>query len=167
MDPRDFIYSKTCLGKEGKPITICKFRSMIPDADKQLDKIPKDCFDSNGHITDDPRVTPLGKIFRRYWIDELPQLYNFMAGDLKLVGIRPRSESDWKTYPPEIKERSLRQKPGLMGIQYAYLTTNSFDDTISHMAEYLDLWDKDPSTTDDMYLSRILKNIIFKGIRSR
>ncbi len=163
---KNYIYVKECLGKDGKPINIYKFRTMELGADKRLDEIVNGSFDSHGHPITDPRVTPLGRFLRKYWIDELPQLYNLARGDIKLVGIRSMREIDWDRYPRDLMERSLRQKPGLMAIQYAYPITKSFDDNLRYMGEYLDLWESDPLGTDDMYLSRIVRNIIFGGVRS-
>jgi lipopolysaccharide/colanic/teichoic acid biosynthesis glycosyltransferase len=155
------------MGLNGEPINIYKIRTMVIGADKQLETLVSNGFDSFGKIVNDPRITPVGRILRKYWMDELPQLCNLARGDIKLVGIRPKSESFWRTYPSEIMEKSLRQKPGLLAIEYAFAHTDSFEDKLQHMTEYLDMWEKEPQETDRMYFSMIIKNIIFGGIRSK
>lgn len=163
----DFIYTKKCLGKNKKPINVYKIRTMEPDADKRLEEIINTEHDSLGKPLHDPRITPLGKFLRKYWIDELPQLYNLARGDLKLVGIRPKSEEHWKAYPSEIMEKSLEQKPGLMGIQYAFPYSKDFNDNLRYMDDYLNQWEKDPFETDRKYLSKIVNNIMGRNMRSR
>jgi len=139
---------------------------MCAGADEQLGKLVDNGFDSYGKIMQDPRVTPLGRFLRKYWMDELPQLYNLGNRDIKLVGIRPMSKISWQRYPAELFERALRQKPGLMGIDYAFAHSESFDDRLEHMNDYLNQWEINPSKTDRDYLSRIVRSIILGGTRS-
>lgn len=160
------IYVKECLGEGKKPIKIYKLRTMCLDADKRLDDVINGFFDSLGKPIDDFRFVWVGKFLRRYWIDELPQLYNLAKGDIKLVGVRPMREIDWKRYPAEIMEKALRQKPGLMGVQYAHQKTSNFEDHLSYLEAYLNSWEKNPEKTDREYLSRIVFNILFRGVRS-
>ena len=161
----NLIYVKNCLGKDGKPIKIYKIRTMELDAEHRLDELVHG-FDGFGHPIIDPRVTPIGRFLRRYWVDEVPQLYNLLTGDIKLVGIRPNTEHDWQKYPKEIMERALRQQPGLMGVQYAYPPTGDFDIHLMHLTEYMDRWEKDPVQTDRDYFFRIARNIMFNNVRS-
>ena len=166
MALKNIVYVKHCLGKDRKPILVYKIRTMVLGTDKEFNLAPNEDFNSFGKLIDDPNVLNFGKCLRRYWIDEIPQFYNLARGDLKLVGIRPMREEDWERYPIKIMERSLQQKPGLMGIPYAYPLTNRFEDKISYMEEYLDQWEKDPIRTDKEYFYRILCNTLFNGIRS-
>ena len=76
------------------------------------------------------------------------------------------SESTWQRYPKGIMEKALQQKPGLMGIDYAFAQTDNFNDRLEHMDDYLTQWEESPNKTDNQYLSRIVMNIIFRGIRS-
>lgn len=165
MSVRDIIYVKKCLGKDKKPIDIYKIRTMDLDADQRLDEL-LDGFDSHGHPLSDPRITSVGRFLRKYWVDEIPQLYNLAKGDIKLVGIRPNSEEDWQKYPEALMNRALNQKPGLMGIQYVYSNTGDFENHIIQLEEYLDRWDVNPVQVDREYLSRIVWKIVFDGIRS-
>lgn len=162
----DLLYVKRCLGEAGASIDIYKFRTMCVDADERLEALAGNGFDSFGKILNDTRITPLGRLLRRYWIDELPQLYNLGRGDLKLVGIRPRSEVTWERYPSDIMERALQQKPGLFGIQYAFPHSDTFENELVCTDEYLTKWNYDPAKTDREYLSRIVTNIVLRGIRS-
>lgn len=166
MTMRNYIYIKKCLGKNREPLKIYKFRTMDFNADERLDESVKEIFDSLGKPIEDLRITGIGKFLRRYWIDELPQIYNLTRGDIKLVGVRPMQEIEWKRYPEDIMERSFRQKPGLMGVQYAFPKTGNFDNHLAHLRENLDMWEENPAKTDRDYLSRIVRNIVFGGIRS-
>ena len=159
------IYTRKCLGKDGKEIKIYKIRTMVLDADKRLEERVVE-YDSYGHLINDSRVTPIGRFLRKYWIDEIPQIYNLLRGDLKLVGVRPHSEEEWKRFPRSLKEKALRQKPGLIGFQYAYPKESGFEQYIKNLREYLEEWEKDPVKTDRKYLYKALKNILCKGVRS-
>lgn len=107
--PGPALYTQERLGKDGKQIKICKFRTMVSDS--EIDTIRWSC-DS------DPRVTPLGKILRKYHIDELPQLWDIFRGVLSFVGPRPEREvfyDAFETYIHGFRER-LKVKPGLTGL---------------------------------------------------
>ena len=160
----DVFYIKHSLGKRGKPIRIYKFRTMKKGADKEDYKITQ--FNSHGKPVNDNRITPLGKFMRKVWIDELPQLFNVLKGDIKIVGIRPMRESDWKRYPADIKKRALMQRPGIMGIQYGSACKDGIEDQFEYFREYLDQWEKSPFLADFYFFFRIWYNIFFKGVRS-
>ena len=84
-------FSQPRAGKDMKPFRIYKFRSMRTDADEKLSEMLKDN-EQTGHafkIKDDPRITKVGKVIRRFSIDELPQLINIIKGDMSIVGPRP------------------------------------------------------------------------------
>lgn len=92
------LFAQRRVGHGGKPFHILKFRTMCPDADAQKHLLQQ-YNERDGlafKMTDDPRVTPLGRILRRLSLDELPQLFNVIAGDMSLVGPRPLPCSDWK-----------------------------------------------------------------------
>lgn len=164
---KKYFYIKKCLGENKNTIQIYKFRTMSENANKDLEKISANGFDSYGNPLHDSRINSFWvKLLRHYWIDELPQLYNLRKRDIKLVGIRPMRPIDWERYPKDIMERSLKQKPGLFGVQYAFPWTNSFDDHLDNLRTYLDGWGKNPKKTDSRYFSRIVFNIVFKGMRS-
>ena len=107
--PGPALYTQERLGKDGKQIKIYKFRTMVSNS--KIDTI-------RWSYDEDPRVTPLGKILRKYHIDELPQLWDIFRGVLSFVGPRPEREvfyDAFETYIHGFRER-LKVKPGLTGL---------------------------------------------------
>lgn len=96
-------YSQQRIGKDGIPFNLYKFRSMRKDADK------KGLITVGGH---DPRITKIGYFIRKYKLDELPQLFNVLKGDMSLVGPRPEVEKYTKLYTPE-QRKVLSVVPGI------------------------------------------------------
>lgn len=96
------IYKQTRLTKGGKEFGMYKFRSMIPDADKLVDSL-MDQNEVNGpafKIKNDPRITKVGKFIRKTSIDELPQLWNILKGDMSIIGPRPPLPREVAQYTP-------------------------------------------------------------------
>ncbi len=160
----DIFYIKHSLGKGGRPIRIYKLRTMKKGADKEDHNFNR--FNSHGNPINDTRITAMGKFMRKVWIDEWPQLLNVIKGDIKIVGIRPMRESDWERYPADIKESALKQRPGIMGIQYGSACKGGIENQYKYFRDYLDKWGKSPFSTDFKYFFRIWYNIFFKGVRS-
>ncbi len=107
-------YKSTRIGLLGEPFAFIKFRSMKPDADKLLGDLQKQN-EKDGpifKIKDDPRVTKIGKILRRFSLDELPQIYSVLTGEMSLVGPRPPLPHEVLQYDEACLER-LRVKPGI------------------------------------------------------
>ena len=107
-------YSQTRLTKGGKEFKMYKFRSMCANADQLLDSL-MDRNEMSGpafKITDDPRITKIGKFIRRTSIDELPQLYNILKGDMTIIGPRPPLPREVAQYTPYQMHR-LDVKTGL------------------------------------------------------
>ena len=110
-------YSQTRIGKNGKPFKMWKFRSMIVNADQMIDQL-EDQNEINGamfKIKDDPRITKIGHTIRKYSLDELPQLWNVLIGDMSLVGPRPPLPSEVEEYTDYDKQRLLVM-PGCTGL---------------------------------------------------
>jgi len=120
----------------------------------------------NGKFNSDFRVTQWGKVFRKLWIDELPQITNFMHGDISLVGVRALSEHYFNLYPEELRELRIKFKPGLVPPYYADMP-NSFEEILESERQYLLAKRRKPFTTDVRYFSKALYNIFFKKARSR
>lgn len=160
-------YIRDVIGKNMEEFKIYKFRTMVKDADKMLENVSEQGLDSLGKPVEDPRITNVGRFLRRYWLDELPQFYNLAKGDLKLVGVRPKSRKDWKYYPEDIMYRSLEQKPGLLGVNYAYPYEDSFEKHLEVLRHYLDSYERDPVGTDSRYLVNIVSNIVAGKVRSK
>lgn len=117
-------YKAQRLGKNGLPIYVWKFRSMYADADQRLKAIldadpeQKAEFERDFKLKNDPRVTPLGKFMRKTSIDELPQLWNVIRGEMALVGPRPIVEHEVSYYGADYEIFSL-VKPGITGLWQA------------------------------------------------
>ena len=110
-------YSQERIGKDEKPFKMWKFRSMIVNADQMVDQL-EDQNEINGamfKIKDDPRITKIGHIIRKYSLDELPQLWNVLIGDMSLVGPRPPLPSEVEEYTDYDKQRLLVM-PGCTGL---------------------------------------------------
>ena len=125
-------YSQERIGKNEKPFKMWKFRSMVVDADKMLDKL-EDQNEIDGamfKIKDDPRVTRIGHVIRKYSLDELPQLWNVLIGDMSLVGPRPPLPSEVEEYTDYDKQR-LTVMPGCTGLwQVTRRSEADFDEMV-------------------------------------
>ncbi|PIZ52429.1 hypothetical protein COY27_00340 [Candidatus Woesearchaeota archaeon CG_4_10_14_0_2_um_filter_33_13] len=160
------IYVRDALGKDGEHVRIYKLRTMVSNADKKRDAlIEQSGLDPLGKISDDPRITPIGRVLRKYWIDEIPQLYNLIRGDLDLVGVRPRSEQLWADLPPEHKDKALRYKPGLVGVQYAF-SSSCFSEMLNRELDYLEQKECYGYLADVKFLALVVYNVLFHGCRS-
>lgn len=114
------------IGKNGKPLPLLKFRTMYKDADKMLDcftEEQKKEWAENFKVTNDPRITKIGKFLRKSSMDELPQLLNVLKGQLSLVGPRPIVTEELLRYG-ENQEKFLSVAPGLTGYWQAYARSN-------------------------------------------
>ena len=113
--PVIFVHNR--VGKNGKKIGIYKFRSMVMNAEELIEKFTpeqKEEFKKNFKLKNDPRITKIGKFLRKTSLDELPQLFNILKGDLSIVGPRPIMEVETKIYG-KYKDMLLSVKPGLTG----------------------------------------------------
>lgn len=111
------IYKHKRVGKDGKTIYIYKFRSMVVDADKMIHNFTpeqKAEFEKNFKLENDPRVTKIGKFLRKTSLDELPQLFNILKGDIAFIGPRPVTQAETELYGSN-RELLLSIRPGLTG----------------------------------------------------
>lgn len=112
------LYRAGRVGRHGKPIRVYKFRSMRKNADKLEDHLsPEELeeYRKNFKLEKDPRITKVGSFLRKTSLDELPQLFNIIAGSLSLVGPRPVLQEETELYG-EDRELLLSAKPGLTGL---------------------------------------------------
>lgn len=117
-DPGTIFYSQIRVGKNGRHFKFYKFRSMVMNADKMKDALLDQNESKDGVIfkmKDDPRITKTGKFIRKFSIDELPQLFNVLIGDMSLVGPRPAVPREVREYTLEERKR-LHVIPGITGI---------------------------------------------------
>lgn len=154
------------LGLNGKTIRIYKLRTMFPYSEFIQQEVFKlHSLDKSGKLKNDFRKNTTGKILRKLWLDELPQLYNWLRGDITLVGVRALSEHYFNLYPEDVKELRLQYKPGLIPPYYADMP-NSFDEIVESERQYLFKKIDSPFKTDMIYFWRAIVNIVFKGARS-
>lgn len=136
-------FSQVRVGKNGRKFKIYKFRSMCKDAE-QRKKALEDQNEVNGlmfKMTNDPRVTKVGKFIRKTSLDEFPQFFNVLIGDMSLVGTRPPTEDEFIQYEGRHKKR-LSLKPGLTGLWQVSgrSNVNEFEEVIKMDIEYIDQW---------------------------
>jgi len=155
------------IGKNGRVIKVLKMRTMHPYAEYLQDYMYKmHNLTEGGKFDFDFRVSTQGKIMRKLWIDELPMLFNWVKGDLKLVGVRPISEHYFTLYDREVREKRIKYKPGLVPPFYADLPKTLREIQESEM-RYLEAYEKKPFRTDWVYFWKAMYNIVIKRARSQ
>lgn len=141
--PGPVIFSQNRVGKNGRHFKMYKFRSMYIDAEERK----KDLMQQNEmqgamfKITNDPRITKVGRFIRKYSIDELPQFFNVVKGDMSLVGTRPPTVEEVQKYKTEQKRR-LSVTPGMTGLWQTSGRSEiyDFDEIVKLDLEYIDKW---------------------------
>jgi exopolysaccharide biosynthesis polyprenyl glycosylphosphotransferase len=136
------LFQQERVGRDGCPFGMLKFRSMIVGAERMAESLAAES-DGNGVLfkkKDDPRVTPVGRILRRYSLDELPQLINVLKGEMSLVGPRPPLQREVDRYGLDMHRRFL-VKPGLTGLwQVSGRSDLSWDDSVRIDVRYVEGW---------------------------
>lgn len=155
------------IGRNGKLFEVYKFRTMYPFSEYlQPYLFEKNNLQEGGKIKRDIRVNSVGKFMRKYWLDELPMLWNLMKGDMKLVGVRPISKHYYSLYREELQQKRILFKPGLLPPFYADMP-KTLEEIQASELRYLDSCVKNGVfKTDMVYLSKILFNILVKKARS-
>lgn len=135
---RPIIYKHKRVGKNGKLFNVYKFKSMYNDSRKLEDILTKEEYEEfklKHKIEDDPRITPFGKFLRKSSLDELPQLFNILKGDMSLIGPRPITLIELEEYN-ENKDFLLKVRPGLTGYWTAHGRSNIETDIRMKMELY-------------------------------
>ncbi|MDU3750014.1 MAG: sugar transferase, partial [Cutibacterium avidum] len=136
-------YKQRRVGRKGEIFECYKLRSMVVNADEVKAKMLADKNESDGvlfKMKDDPRITKCGKFHRRYSIDEIPQFYNVLRGDMSLVGPRPALENEVAAYESHVRRR-LDVRPGVTGLwQVSGRSDLSWEDTVRLDLYYVDNW---------------------------
>ena len=155
------------VGLNGEIIRMHKIRTMFPFSEFLQKRIFEDHgLTSTGKFRDDFRLTDYGKFLRKYWLDELPQIFDWLRGDVKLVGMRATSPHFLSLYPKELYDLYIQIKPGLVPPIFDE-STNGFDQIVQVELKYLQCyWDK-PFKTDVRYLIQTFTDIVIRGIRSK
>ncbi len=141
--PGPIFYKSVRIGKNGRRFKFYKFRSMYVDADKRKQELmEKNEMDGNMFkMENDPRITPVGRVMRKYSIDELPQFFNVLKGDMSLVGTRPPTEDEYEMYKYHHKAR-LAFRPGLTGMWQISGRSDitDFEEVVKYDTEYIANW---------------------------
>lgn len=141
--PGPVFFKQERVGRNGRKFRIIKFRSMYIDAEERKAELQKKN-EMKGPIfkvEDDPRVTPVGDFLRKTSIDELPQFFNVLKGDMSLVGTRPPTVGEFEEYSAHYRRR-LSMTPGLTGMWQVSGRSNikNFDEIVRLDLEYIDNW---------------------------
>jgi len=137
------LFLQARVGLNKRRFKICKFRTMVPDAEKLMRSLESRNEVSGPvfKIRDDPRVTRIGRFLRRSSIDELPQLFNVLKGDMSLVGPRPLPVRDYEGFSEDWQRRRFSVKPGITCLwQVNGRSGISFDQWMLLDLKYLDEW---------------------------
>ncbi|MCD6259069.1 MAG: sugar transferase, partial [Helicobacteraceae bacterium] len=141
------IYKQKRLGKDGKEFSCYKYRTMYQNGDETLAQYLKDNPDEEKHYAiyhkykNDPRITTIGKFLRATSLDELPQLYNILRGDMNLIGPRPYMLNEKSIMGLDNAEIILKVKPGITGLWQVFGRNNlTFDQRIELDKWYIQNW---------------------------
>lgn len=161
--PGPVLFAQERVGKNGELFTLYKFRSMVADAEERKDDL-QSLNEADGplfKIKNDPRLTRLGKGMRRLSLDELPQLYNVLVGDMSLIGPRPPIPAEVEQYQ-EWHKRRLEVAPGLTGLsQVSGRSELTFDETALLDIYYIENWS--PALDTKILLQTIPKVLFGSG----
>jgi Undecaprenyl-phosphate galactose phosphotransferase WbaP len=144
--PGPIIYARKCLGEHGRYFYYLKFRTMVPNADQALKRYleehpeAREEWSRDQKLKNDPRVTPLGRFLRKTSLDELPQLWNVLRGEMSLVGPRPIVDNEIAKYGALFELRS-RVRPGITGLwQVSGRSTTTYAERIALDTYYVQNW---------------------------
>lgn len=155
------MFRQTRVGREGREFTVLKFRTMVQDAEARKDGL-LERNDNDGvlfKIKSDPRVTRVGRTLRRYSLDELPQLFNVLRGDMSLVGPRPPLPEEVAQYGGDVYRR-LAVRPGLTGLwQVSGRSDLTWEESVRLDLRYVDNW----SLAMDLQIMWKTWSAVFRG----
>ena len=137
------LFRQSRVGLHGEVFQLLKFRTMHDGAEGALDTVA----DLNEHdgvlfkVRRDPRITTVGRVLRRFSLDELPQLWNVLSGSMSLVGPRPPLPREVDEYPHDLRRRRLLVKPGMTGLwQVSGRSDLSWEETVRIDMQYVETW---------------------------
>ena len=160
-DGQPIFYSQTRIGQNGVPFNFIKFRSMVTGAENLLSSVENTL--GQGHVlfknTSDPRVTRIGKVLRKYSLDEFPQFFNVLLGQMSVVGPRPALPKEVGIYS-SLYERRLIAKPGITGPwQISGRSDLDLQTSVALDLNYLLHW----SFTSDLWIILATVGAVLKG----
>jgi lipopolysaccharide/colanic/teichoic acid biosynthesis glycosyltransferase len=162
-----FFFKMSRTGLKGKPITVYKVRTMNAYSEYLQGYIyAQNQLDEGGKFKDDYRVNFIGNLFRKFWLDELPMIYNLIKGDIKLVGPRPLSNHYLSLYTATVAKKRFDFKPGLVPPYYVDMP-KTLEEIMDSEMRYFDAYEKKPLLTDLTYFFKAVCNILFRKARSK
>lgn len=160
------LFKQRRVGEGGEIIYIYKFRTMHPYSEyNHKYMLDNGELNSIGKLKNDIRIPGWGRKMRKYWIDEIPMLINFLQGDLKLVGLRPLSMSFFSIYPKDLKKERIKYKPGLVPSLYMDMPKTK-EEIFESERSYIEKYKRHPIGTDFVCFFKVIYNILFNGARS-
>jgi lipopolysaccharide/colanic/teichoic acid biosynthesis glycosyltransferase len=155
------LFRQTRVGKDGGTFQMYKFRTMVVDAEQRLAELQQRN-DLDGvlfKMRQDPRITPVGARLRKWSLDELPQLFNVLLGEMSLVGPRPPLPAETERYADHVRRR-LVVRPGLTGLwQVSGRSDLSWDESVRLDLRYVENW----SFALDLLILWKTVSVIFRG----
>jgi len=155
------LFSQQRVGRNGETFRMFKYRSMVLDAEQKLDEL-RDANEGSGalfKLRNDPRVTRVGRVLRKFSLDELPQLWNVLVGDMSLVGPRPPLQSEVEEYERHVRRR-LFIKPGLTGMwQVNGRSDLDWEESVRLDLYYVENW----SLTGDLLILWRTARVVLNG----
>lgn len=143
-DPGPIFFAHERIGKNGKPFPCYKFRSMVTNSQEMLQQYlaenpaAKEEWEREFKLKNDPRVTPIGKVLRRTSLDELPQIFNVLRGEMSLVGPRPVIQEELDKYYGETAKLYCTVKPGITGLwQVSGRSDTTYDERVAMDESYI------------------------------
>jgi len=162
-----FIASLEKVGLDGKSIHTHKIRTMYPFSEFLQQRVFEDHgLAPTGKFANDFRLTEYGRFLRKYWLDELPQIFDWLRGDIKLVGMRATSRQFLSLYPKEFYDQYIQIKPGLIPPIFDE-SIKGFDQIVEVELTYLKSYWEHPIRTDVRYFFQTFIDIVFRGVRSK
>jgi len=160
------IFGMPRIGKNGECIKVYKIRTMHPYSEYLQDYVIRlNGYNEVGKPANDFRLTSWGQIFRKYWLDEIPQIINVLKGNMAIVGMRPLSKTRFNELPEDVRQMRIKFKPGCIP---PYVALNMPDKDSNIEAERIYMSEKmvHPFMTDVKYFFMAIYNILTGKIRS-
>lgn len=163
MDGHSPVFRQERVGKNGRRFVMWKFRSMVPDAEEMLERhLAVDTsarieWDAKQKLSADPRVTRMGRLLRRTSLDELPQIWNVLKGEMSLIGPRPMMPCQQALYPGH---SYYHLRPGMTG---SWQVSTRHNSEFSQRAMFDDAYDRDLSIMTDLRILVDTVAVVFRG----
>lgn len=163
LDGHSPFFLQERVGLHGKRFKMWKFRTMVPDAEQHLERYlsknpeARAEWQEKQKLTDDPRCTPFGRMLRRTSMDELPQLFNVLAGDMSLVGPRPMMPSQQALYPGHAY---YRLRPGVTG---SWQVSARNESSFAARANFDDSYEANISLLQDIAIATRTIGVVMRG----